>query len=381
MKRSAHWLAAAGFCSIGFASCGDDNADNGSTAIPACEYDSGVETEVCASASYVEDVSACAPATTDYRPRDGVPGANGWPACISDNNKYHLIKDSIPSAAARSVAFESMGTKLWKKPCAPTKAEFLSARDDYSVAEGIASRVARRQDISYPAVPGDDKVACASAGIPDLYPDRCAGPAKLKPLIDDAFEKGINGELPMVQAARIEAALLWFFHLSLGSEVWTCGFDNIGDCDSAVGYYTQVSARDAPTGLARYVALLGRETHDRIYDGLLAARCWRDVDQDTPAVSATNLYDLAQAQINTAALRGQALVLRERIGKILCTTDEAQLANIEFVKTLGGFIDHGASAFDPVNAATLKAFTSQPTASVAAVDAAQAAIDTIFACP
>jgi len=94
-----------------------------------------------------------------------------------------------------------------------------------------------------------------------------------------------------------------------------------------------------------------------------------------------NFYNLAQGQLNKAALRGIALILRERIGKIPCAADETQQANIEFVKILGGLIDHGASIHDATTAAQLKIFTTNPTAEIAAVEAAQTAIDTIFACP
>lgn len=330
---------------------------------------------------FTENVSGCTPAATDYQPRKGAPGSNGWPTCISDDNTYHLI-GSTPSSTARSQAFVTMGTKLWKNSKPPTQADFLSARDDYSVAEGLASRVARRQDISYPEVPGTDKFACQTAGVPEQYPDRCAGPAKLKSIIDDAFVKGSDQSQPLVQAARIEAALLWFFHLSLTSEIWTCGFSSIKDCDSAMAYYTQVSARDAPVGHAQYVAAIGPETHNRVYDALLAARCWRDIDQAMPATAANKkYYDLAQAQLNRASLRGMALILRDRIGRILCTSGEAQQAHIELVKILGGLIDHGASGFDAAKAAQLRTYTSSPTADTAAVTAAQAAIDAIFACP
>jgi hypothetical protein len=331
---------------------------------------------------FTEDVSACAPGSTDYQPRDGTPGANDWPACISDDDTYHLIGSTTPSSVARSQAFEAMAPKLWGNSSTPSPDDFLSARDDYSVAEGLASRVARRQDISYPEVPGGDKFACQSAGIPEQYPDRCAGPAKLKPIIDDAFQKGSAQDQPRVQAARIEAALLWFFHLSLRSEVWTCGFSNIKDCDSAIAYYTQVAPRDEPVGLARYVDALGPETHDRIYDALLAARCWRDVDPALPATTQYEyLYDRAQAQLDRASLRGQALVLRDRIGRIPCATADEQPALVEFVKVLGGLLDHGASLVAAAAAARLKAYTDAPTADAAAAAAAQDAIDEIFACP
>ncbi len=360
------------------AACGGDGGPSQGTVTPG-----GVTIDLsgCPAAQYTESVTACVPAATDYQPRKGVPAANGWPTCVSDDNAFHLIGDGIPPAAARSAAFEAMGPLLWRNPNPPSKAEFLAARDDYSVTEGLASRIARRQDVHYAEVPGDDKFACAQAGIPAQYPDRCAGPAKLKPLIDDAFVKGAAQTQPRVQAARIEAALLWFFYLSMTSEVWTCGFDDITDCDAAAGYYTQISVRASPLGLGRYVAAIGQETHDRVYDGLLAERCWRDLDKAMPAVSATKYYQLAQAQLDKATLRGEALILRQRIGLVGCASGEYQLAQLEFVKVLGGLLDHGAGLRDAANAAKLKAYTANPTTDASAIAAAQAAIDAIFGCP
>jgi len=370
---------------VAAAACGDDATTAPDSAIlppqDAAATDAGPSSGDAGPClpPFTEDVSACTPAATDYQPRNGIPGANAWPACVSDDDTYHLI-GGTPSSVARSAAFEAMAPKLWDNPRAPTAADFLSARDDYSVEQGLASRVARRQDISYPEVPGGDTFACQSSGIPELYPDRCAGPAKLKPIIDGAFQRGSAEEQPRVQAARIEAALLWFFHLSLGSELWTCSFNSLGDCDSAMAYYTQVTARDAPVGLARLVAALGPETHDRIYDALLAARCWRDVDPALPAADLAR-YDLVQSQLDRAALRGQALLVRDRIGLIPCTAGEEQLAHIDFVKILGGFLAHGAAARDAAQAAALQAYTDDPTADAAEAAAAQAAIDALFACP
>lgn len=328
------------------------------------------------------DTSGCQPGAMDYQPRAGMPGTHGWAACISDDNTWHMINPDIPAAVSRSIAFESMAGKLWNNTATPTAANFLEARDEYSVDEGLASRVGRRQDVTYPEVPGDDKFACANAGVPEMYPDRCAAPAKLKPIIDDAFTKGAAGEKPWVQAARIEASLLWFFHLSMTSEVWTCSFDDITDCDSAAGYYTQISARGEPKGLAAYVQRLDQETHDRIYDALLAERCWRDIDQMMPATDASkHLYDMAQDQLQKAANRGQALILRDRIDQVGCLTGEAQEAQIEFVKILGGLLDHAARTLDAGKADTLKAYTSAPSGDAARIAEAIGALDAIFACP
>ncbi len=366
---------------LAFAACGtgaSPGADAGTTAWDAAAP--GADAGACG--AFTENLAGCVPASADYQPRKGIPAANGWPACVSDDGTYHLVGSSTPSSVARSVAaFDTMAKRLWLNPAAPTKDDFLAARDAYSVAEGVASRVARRQDLSYPEVPGSDKFACQSAGIPEQYPDRCAGPARIKPLIDDAFVQGLAGSEPRVQAARIEAGILWFFHLSTLSEVWTCSFSNKNDCDSAAAYYTQVTARTQPAGYAAYVAARGRETHDRIYDALLAARCWRDFDSALPTVSGEDLYRKASAQLRRATERGIALVLRQRIGQVGCTTGDEQAAHLAFVKVLGGWLDHTASLRDPTAAATLKSYISAPTAEASAIAKAQAAIDAAFPCP
>jgi hypothetical protein len=179
----------------------------------------------CIAAQHEEFVGACQDNALDYLPRaaPSVPDgdADSWPACISDDNRYHLRGNTIPAAAARSVGFESMGEFLWQNACPPNAASFLAARDLYAVPGGLASRVARRQDVHFAEVPGDDKFACAQETVAAQYPDRCAGPAQLTPLINAAFVGGSDQVSPMAQAARIEAALLWFLYLSTLSEIWT----------------------------------------------------------------------------------------------------------------------------------------------------------------
>jgi hypothetical protein len=68
-----------------------------------------------------------------------------------------------------------MAGKLWRNAASPTGDDFISARDDYSAAQGLGSRVERRQDIHYPEVPGNDKFSCSDPTVAAQYPDRCAG--------------------------------------------------------------------------------------------------------------------------------------------------------------------------------------------------------------
>jgi len=381
-RRASGWW---GLCAAGVVACGAPETgpvDGGNTPDGGAACTGGESrTGTCSASAWVEDLSACTPLATDYQPRDGVAGDDGWPACISDDNTFHLVGTGLPAASSRTAAFDAMSSKLWANPSVPTAADFLSARDDYSVAQGLASRVARRQDVTYPEVPGGDKFACQTdANAAAQNPDRCAGPAKLKPLIDDAFQKGAACDKPLVQAARIEAGLLWFLHLSMTSEVWTCSFDDAEDCDAAMGYYTGEPRRDSHVGYARYVQSIAPGTHDRIFDALLAERCWRDADPAMPAAN-TALYDLAQSQLQHASLRGIAVIVRDRVERMGCMQGEELEAAQAFVRVLGGFLDHAAQGRDATTAARLKAYTDAASQDSAARAAAQADLDALFGCP
>ena len=82
---------------------------------------------------------------------------------------------------------------------------------------------------------------------------------------------GQAGTKPLVQAARIEAALLWFFYLSVSSEIWTCSFDDIEDCDAAWGLLQRRPRPRSADWPGAYFASLHQETYDRGFDGVLAS--------------------------------------------------------------------------------------------------------------
>jgi hypothetical protein len=378
MKNSIATIATSGLLSgalLVLAACGDST----STGMLGDGADPGGPTR-CQGPAFTENVSQCLPAATDFQPRSSMPVTTSWPACITDDNQYHLIGAGTPASASRSSAFESMATRLWRNEAQITTNDFLLARDDYSVMNGIGSRVARRQDISYPEVPGSNKFACADAGVPAMYPDRCAGPAKIKPIVDDAFAKGLTGTHMRVQAARLEASLLFFFYLSTTSEVWTCGFDDIEDCDAAWGYFNGAQSRDKPIGLGSYLKGLGQATYDRSFDGILAERCWRSLDPAMPATDQTH-YGLARDQLDKAELRGLALILRDRFGQLSCSTGEIRDAQLAFVGVLGNFLDRAARAIDPAKADLLKAQYSATNPAQVDVAKAQQQIDLLFPCP
>jgi hypothetical protein len=331
--------------------------------------------------AHTDDVSQCQPLSTDYQPRASMPSHATWPACISDDDIYHLVGMTSPDGAARARAWDMMGTLLWSNPYVPLPADFLAARDAYSVPTGIAFSVETRQDIHYPEIPNNTYTKCSEPGIPEMYPDRCVGPAKLAPLINDAFEKGIAGTDPVVQTARLEAALVWLFYVTTLSELWACTFDALPACDGFWGHYCGgVQRGDHSSSMARYVYGVSPPTADRVFDGILAARCWRDIDPALPAIR-TDLYQLSLDQADRAELRGVALVLRERFGRLTCTTGDEQRAQMEFVRVLGGFIDHAARTVDASKADALKAQWSAASAGQVDIQAAQSALDALFPCP
>jgi hypothetical protein len=182
-----------------------------------------------------------------------------------------------------------------------------------------------------------------------------------------------------VQAERLEASLLWFFYLSTLSEVWTCGFDDVLDCDAVWGYFNGANARGAPKGLGRYINSLGPETYNRGYDAVLGERCWRDLDQVQPATDKTHQQE-AQDQLDDAEIRGLALIVRQRLNAIDCSTGELKEAHFAFVQVLLGFMDRASRAIDAAQADVLKAQIAK-TAATIDVAAASAALDALYPCP
>lgn len=325
--------------------------------------------------AYTEDVASCQAAMDDYRPRVAMSANDTWPACISDANTFTPVNPSI-SSVARVAAFEQIADALWRGQRVPGPQDFVDARVQYALDQGLDSRVQRREDVHYPAAP----MACSTAGIPAQYPDRCVGPSKLLPMLNDAFTKGAMGEQPQVNAARIEAALTWFLYVSALSEVMSCT-TRAQDCDSCWAYYSGGTARDMPLGLAKAIAGFAPETHQRAYDATLAVRCWRNLDNETGTATNLALRDRALAQLDKAMLRGVAVVLRQRVAELACTSGETREARLAFAKVLAPLFDRAlrersASAADVVATQLAKSDASQ--VDVAAVTSA---LDTAFPCP
>jgi hypothetical protein len=317
-----------------------------------------------------QDNAACQPLATDYRPAD--TANDTWAACISDDNQYHPFDPNI-SSIPRVGAFEQIAKLLsFGGATAPSAQAFLDARLAYQTDQGLESRVSRREDEHYSAAPD----ACNKLTAAQLaqYPDRCAGPAKIQPMLNAAFQQGISGVDPVKNAARVEAGLLWFLYLSVYKESKSCA-STVGDCDSSWAYYSGGEPRSGGLGLSRYVRARSPQAHDRVWDGLLAVRCWRDLDNPTGAAQNTAMRDQALAQLDRALLRGVALVVRQRAQKLPCE------AAWESVRILGEVLGREAAARDPSSAQVLSAELSKASVAEVKASAIVGAIDASFACP
>ncbi|MFO0759601.1 MAG: hypothetical protein U0359_24120 [Byssovorax sp.] len=316
------------------------------------------------------DGAACPHAATDFDPTNAAN--DGWAACVSDDNMYHPFDPNV-SSNLRTIAFDDIGKLLgFGTVSAPDSKAFLDAQLVYLQAEGIESRVSRREDEHYAKA----AKACNMMTPEELAMnvDRCVGPAQIQPLINKAFEDGIAGVDPGANAARIEAALLWFFYVSAHKEPHSCAKTQ-GDCDSATGYYAGTQKRDEALGLAKYVKAHSPQAHDRIWDGFLAVRCWRDLDNPAGAAADLVMRDKAIAQLDKALLRGMALILRQKVEHIGC--------NPAWVgaKILGHVLDREATARDAAKAQIIRDELAK--ANAADVDAKKVidAIDAVFPCP
>lgn len=314
----------------------------------------------------------CKPLADDYTPRDNASANDTWPACISDGNKYIPLDPNI-STLARVAGLLKISELLgFGGLKVPSSQDFLEARVQYSVNEGIESRVVRREDNHYPAAPKSCRDMTADEQA--LYPDRCVGPVRIGPILNAAFEAGIKGEEPVLNAARIEAALLWFFYISTYKESVSAAVTPV-DTDSSWGYYTGGEPRENPIAFAKYVQVRSQEAHDRIWDALLAVRCWRDLDNPTGPAMDPVMQARAVAQLDRALLRGVALILRQRVQALSCDV------TWESFKILGGILRREAEARDPAQAAILTAEISKTDPSLVDAVKLTAAIDALFPCP
>lgn len=335
--------------------------------------------------SSVFDGGVCAPRSGDYVPRARMPMASQWPMCGSDSGEF-VPNDPSISTIGRVRAFDqidrdvaAMRSNGFFDPTRdPSSSEFTAARLVYAQDNGLGSRVERRSDEHYPAPAMND---CQMEAVRAANPDYCVGPSRLLPIINAGFAAGqtaMAGSATRVHAARIEAALLWFLYLSPYKESLTCS-TTPRDCDSAWAYYTggQVSpSASEQYGLARRVMALDPSTHARVWDGLLALRCWQQAEPMNVA-----LRERARAQLDRALTRGIALVLIDRVRRVASSTGAERDAHFAFVKVMGPLLDRAARAVSPSGADALAAALRGDDPAAFDARAVAAGLSALFPCP
>lgn len=360
----------------------DETGETGETGDEAAEPCEPVVEEL--------DESACTALPTDY-----VPGAeDDYAACVSDGGTYELVSDP-PGTISRVEAYEQIAALLWNNGT-PTSEDFAMARMAFEIDEGLASRVDRREDLHYPEIPMaewdpglDPDKQCSNTELAAAYPDRCVGPSILRPMVNQAFIDGIEGNGdPNVHAATIKAALLWFLYISPYKEAATCFSAKGADCDSAWAYFTGGAQLDgALIGLAKEVEPFSPNTNSRVFDGLLAIRCVRDLYPEdmfpggTPLpAEGQALFDAAWEQLDEASHRALATVLRQHAAA-QDSCGGAAAANWQFVRVTGQALQREASERDAAASTELDGLYAldEPTPE----DAARVIelIDQVFPCP
>ena len=333
---------------------------------------------------------ACVPGPDDYRPEAGSIN-DTWPACISDDGEYHPFDVSI-STVARVGAYEAIAGLLFTG-VAPAPSAFTDARVQYALDGGLESRVARREDEHYPpAMKAGLPVACNTldpmlaedAAILAANRDRCVGPMVLQPLLNQAFATGqIATAAPRVRrlaAAQIEGALLRFLYTSVHKEAITCTSVQ-RDCDSMYAYYTGGQPRSGGLGLARAVRGLDLEAHDRVWDGILGARCWRDLDNPAGVAMDLALRDRAIGQLDAALLRGVAVLVLDRVGRLATSSGDERAAHWELLRVLGPTLVREAGVRAPDRAAVMNAELGKTDPATVDAESLRAAIAGTFPCP
>ncbi|MBX7078015.1 MAG: hypothetical protein K1X88_02440 [Nannocystaceae bacterium] len=364
---------------------GDDAGSSGGESA-----DSGDTTAGCEPMSVnvgAPDEAACSPQASDFTPG----GDDMWPACVADSGEWTAVLEDPPGSAARVDAYEMIQTLLLGHT--PTADDFLNARTQYALEEGLESRLQRREDLHYPAIDAADQdpgvefdKQCTVAGNVEKYPDRCAGPSKIAPIINDAFAAGMTGEGdPNVHAARIDAAIQWFLFVSAYKEAASC-VQLPEDCDAHKGYYDGANPRATPEGLGKHIRAISPMAHDAIIDGMLGIRCWRDLYPDQVVwedfgAEGQAAFQNAHEQLDNALHYGWARLVRQHLEDHPMACGSEADASWAWIQVAGPVLDREAGERDSGQAATLSALWANTAPTVADLEGAIAAIDALFPCP
>ncbi len=335
------------------------------------------------------DLAGCTPLASDFTPDSSA----AYPACVADGGEWVLV-DEPPGSAARVEAYEDM-IELLRNGATPSADDFTTARAIYATDNGLESRVLRREDTHYPPIPAaeqDPGVAfdrqCSVADNATNYPDRCVGPARIQPIVDEAFVAGMTGDGDAnVHAARIDAAVQWFLWISIYKEAASCILAP-GDCDSTWAYYNGGTEQGAGIGVSANLREIDPAIDDAIFNGMLAIRCWRDLFPADGDPAFEDLGDAGEAmfyeaheQLDNASWYGWARLVRAHLERQPAVCDSEADANWAFIQVAGPVLDPEAAVRDEAAAATLTSLWANDAPSVDDLTGGIAALDAAFGCP
>ena len=145
---------------------------------------------------------------------------------------------------------------------------------------------------------------------------------------------------------------------------------------------------------ARQMAAIAGVAHERIWDGLLAARCWRDLAKDDmgayPLLEMTtpelqDLFEVGWEQVDQALHRGYAVVIRDQAESFLqslCGDGDAyQPAAWAYLQLSLGALVREASERDAAKGKIIADVAASASPTAQDIADAIGAIDALFPCP
>jgi hypothetical protein len=301
--------------------------------------------------------------------------------CISDDEElaeYHPIGSEIP-ATSYMEAFERIRELIFEADAEVTRQEFRAARDVYRETNGFRLAVRQMTDPHYEVPDGTD---CTSDPMAQQYPGHCVG-RTLSSTIARNFEQGVKrapSEIRRVYAARIRASFLWFFYVATYKAAVDCTTDPTS-CDKAFGYFTGGRNRRATCiGFEEELLVGDPAAHLAAWHGLLALRCWRDVD-DGPVAKNLAMRDCALRLYDHALLDGMASFVRGYFNWSAETTGATREYAFVFARTLAPVLLRAMEERSPEDAQVLRTALARESGDAIDTTAVAEAIDRVFRSP
>ena len=151
------------------------------------------------------------------------------------------------------------------------------------------------------------------------------------------------------------------------------------DCDSNWAYYTGGFQKDGGTSLSGYVRALEPRTHARVFDGILAVRCWRDKDTEEPSTD-PDTHSKALLQLDRALDRALVVIVINRLNQWNAADGDEKAAHWAFLQVLGPAADRLIRARDTEAADTLMSAWSSDGTNTGSADLI-AILNRVVPCP